>query len=1113
MLKLPVRLSALLIFLVIVSLSMGLLSASARQSAQDLAGSAPNNGEPPRIPLSGEVAPGGGPEISPDDITQPLSEGFEDGTLGQFISVVAACAPGGCGWKPDTVAHNGAYAAMAPDVNNISDQQLMLSNAVVIPATVTAAQLTFWHRYSLESPNFDGGVLEVSTDGGVTWGDAGANITLGGYNGTISTCCGNPLAGRSAWVGGPFYPDYNEVIVNLLPYAGHNLLIRFRLGTDYSANAVGWWIDDIVVTIAAPTPCTTPVWTQMAPYPINIMDQATAVLSGQLYSFGGVSNGVATPNAYRYNPASNDWTAIAALPDAREAPSAVSDGTYIYVLGGWNSAGGLTNSLYRYDPLSNTYTTLAPYITATSGQAAAYWNGKIYRIGGCSGNCTPGTNTVEVYDIASNTWGSAANLPTAAAWLMGSAYGGYIYVAGGTDSGGDILKTYRYDPNLNTWDDTSIADLPAVRWGAASDFIDGKWVISGGYVSNVVSASALAWDPITNAWSSLADTLQARARTSGGTIGPAFYQVGGRDPSGSFNGNVDNQRYLDVPCVPCQATNWTAARPYPQHIVRYGFGQVGDDFYIFSGVSDGLVINAARRYNAVSNTWIDLAPVPSPGEAPSAAYWNGKFFVTQGNSGNGFQIYDIASNSWSSGASIPGSNSYGSALGVYNGLVYLVGGGSSPSVSTYIYNITTNSWSNGIDAPAQYQLGGYTQVGQYLYLVGSYGASPLDENTQLPASSLQSANLLGETAPDANSTTTMRLDLSTGTWSTGPAWTAARADFALASDGVKLFAIGGDTTGGGYFDASNEVDEYLLSDWPGGAWITSPPNLPTARQANQAGFYSIGRTGGEIWSTGGLAAGVFMDENLYRATHAQCHTDVCPGPTTISGSLDPSDPVASARLFRSGVAGTCGITGSCSVFAGTYHYDQYPLVNNAAVPQCLTISANTACTGNNMIFVGSYNGSFDPSNVCTNWIADIGSSPNPTGSYSVQLAPGQLIVEVVEEVNSGYGCSGYNLTISADSCNVTPSPTPTATPTQTPTVTITPTPTATPTQTPTSTVTPPPTSTPTATATTTPPPTSTPTATATTTPPTSTPTATATTTPPPGPLLKLYLPIVVDNVR
>jgi hypothetical protein len=51
---------------------------------------------------------------------------------------------------------------------------------------------------------FDGGVLEISFDDGLTFQDivaAGGTFVRGGYNGTISTCCGNPLAGRQAWTG------------------------------------------------------------------------------------------------------------------------------------------------------------------------------------------------------------------------------------------------------------------------------------------------------------------------------------------------------------------------------------------------------------------------------------------------------------------------------------------------------------------------------------------------------------------------------------------------------------------------------------------------------------------------------------------------------------------------------------------------------------------------------------------------------------------------------------------------------------------------------------------------------------------------------------------------
>jgi hypothetical protein len=58
-------------------------------------------------------------------------------------------------------------------------------------------QITFRNNLNLQD-GFDGGVLEISTDGGNTFLDI---LTLGtgvagGYNGTVSTCCGNPLAGR-----------------------------------------------------------------------------------------------------------------------------------------------------------------------------------------------------------------------------------------------------------------------------------------------------------------------------------------------------------------------------------------------------------------------------------------------------------------------------------------------------------------------------------------------------------------------------------------------------------------------------------------------------------------------------------------------------------------------------------------------------------------------------------------------------------------------------------------------------------------------------------------------------------------------------------------------------
>ncbi|MBK8311034.1 MAG: hypothetical protein IPL04_09215 [Chitinophagaceae bacterium] len=52
---------------------------------------------------------------------------------------------------------------------------------------LTPPTLSFWHQYTSES-TFDGGVLEISTNGGGTWADIGeANMTQNPYNATLST--------------------------------------------------------------------------------------------------------------------------------------------------------------------------------------------------------------------------------------------------------------------------------------------------------------------------------------------------------------------------------------------------------------------------------------------------------------------------------------------------------------------------------------------------------------------------------------------------------------------------------------------------------------------------------------------------------------------------------------------------------------------------------------------------------------------------------------------------------------------------------------------------------------------------------------------------------------
>jgi hypothetical protein len=219
-------------------------------------------------------------------------EGFESGTLGTYASAVATCAPGGCGWAAvTTAAHSGTHSAFAPDLPDITDQRLTTINPVAVPAGAT---LAFWHRWNLES-TYDGAVLEFSTNGGTTWTDAGAAILTNGYNGTISSSFGSPLAGRQAWTGNPNGSSFVRTTVNLASFAGQNLLIRFRTADDSSVAPTngGWWVDDIAILVSCATPTVGPSNTPTAlptdtPNPATETATATATATVCALTFNDV---------------------------------------------------------------------------------------------------------------------------------------------------------------------------------------------------------------------------------------------------------------------------------------------------------------------------------------------------------------------------------------------------------------------------------------------------------------------------------------------------------------------------------------------------------------------------------------------------------------------------------------------------------------------------------------------------------------------------------------------------------------------------------------------------------------------------------------------------------
>ncbi len=147
-----------------------------------------------------------------------------------------------------TNPHSGASQYHAGDPAVVSDQRL-LSPAVVLPTGQNPVVLKFWHLPNLENNGttacWDGGILEVSTDGGTVWTQVpNANLLVGPYTGLVSASFSNPLAGLQAWCNGSVYI---QTIADLSAYAGQTAQFRMRLGSDTSVSDAGWDVDDVVV--------------------------------------------------------------------------------------------------------------------------------------------------------------------------------------------------------------------------------------------------------------------------------------------------------------------------------------------------------------------------------------------------------------------------------------------------------------------------------------------------------------------------------------------------------------------------------------------------------------------------------------------------------------------------------------------------------------------------------------------------------------------------------------------------------------------------------------------------------------------------------------------------
>lgn len=154
----------------------------------------------------------------------------------------------------------------------------------------------------------------------------------------------------------------------------------------------------------------------------------------------------------------------------------------------------------------------------------------------------------------------------------------------------------------------------------------------------------------------------------------------------------------------------------------------------------------------------------------------------------------------------------------------------------------------------------------------------------------------------------------------------------------------------------------------------------------------------------------------------------------INGSIATPDGYMTKRMNRLGIINTCTTPKACDIalVSESYPYKVHTLVNSLNSPQCFSVILSSPCGGgtNRNLQITAYQTSFDPANICTNFLGDPGFSIGANAQYTPQtfsftIAANSTYIFVVNEAapelpQNTNPCKDYTIILKKE---ISPSPT------------------------------------------------------------------------------------------
>ena len=288
------------------------------------------------------------------------------------------------------------------------------------------------------------------------------------------------------------------------------------------------------------------------------------------------------------------------------------------------------------------------------------------------------------------TWTSIASMPVTPpnlATASGVAFGGKFYVVDSGAGYGVPLPLKVYDTVTDSWS-LKAAD-PVLRGETSAGVINNKIYVAEGWDgqygsdSNHPTNALEIYDPATDSWAPGRPSLIARGLSASAVIDGKLYVAGGT-AAGYTN-------FADLEIYDASTNSWSTGASLANQQTSAGGAALNGKFYVIGGyvgpsAYDNQITAAVQIYDPASNTWSTGTPMPTVRANMVVGVINGKLYVTSGNVADGSRdgsmvVYDSTTNSWSTAPAEPTARS-NVAAAVLGNKLFVAGGNTDTAGSS-----------------------------------------------------------------------------------------------------------------------------------------------------------------------------------------------------------------------------------------------------------------------------------------------------------------------------------------------------------------------------------------------------------------------------------------------